>query len=91
MYWPAGVTLLQNAFMLALWVSLPLLGGIAVAGLAGSFLQSSVGLSDQAGLIALKLLVAGIVFVFFSAWMFSMTANYWGTLWLSAAALVGVR
>lgn len=91
MYWPAGVALLQNAFMLALWVSLPLLGAIAVAGLAGSVVQSNFGLSDHAGLIALKLLAGGIAFVLFSAWMLSMTANYWGTLWLSAAAIAGAR
>jgi len=88
MYWAAGVTLLQNALMLAVWLSLPLLAGIAVASVAGGLAQSYLGLSDSASLLAPRLIAAALVVACFGTWMLSLTCSYWGNLWLSAAQLV---
>ncbi len=91
MYWAAGTAALQGALLTAAWLLLPLLAAITAAGLAGSYLQSLFGLSDQGSLLAPKLLAAGLVLALFSAWMLSLTCGYWGSLWLAAAALVQAR
>lgn len=91
MYWATGTALLEQAWLMALWLSVPLLGAIGLAGLLGGYLQGLLGLSDQGGLIAPKLAAAGIIMALFGAWMLSLTCGYWGHLWLAAAALVHAR
>lgn len=91
MYWATGVGLLQNALMLAVWLSLPLLSAIVIAGLVGAWAQGLFGLNDPAGLLAPKLVAAGAILVLFGAWMLSLTCSYWGPLWAGAASLVNAR
>lgn len=88
MYWPDGVTLLQNALTMTLWLSLPLLAAIAAAGLVGSYVQSSFGLTDQGALVGARLLAAIIVFAIFGAWMVALMGGYWGALWIAAARFI---
>ncbi|MHB8995937.1 MAG: flagellar biosynthetic protein FliQ [Armatimonadota bacterium] len=87
MYWPAGVQLAQQALLMAFWLSLPLLASISAAGLAGGLLQGTLGHSDPATLVAVKLLAGGIALIFFGAWMVSFTAEYWTGMWLAAVEL----
>jgi len=91
MYWATGTTLLGNALLMALWLSLPLLAGISLAGLLGGYLQGLFGLSDPGSLLAPKLVAAGIVLALFSTWMLSLTCGYWGSLWVAAGAWVHAR
>jgi flagellar biosynthesis protein FliQ len=65
-----------------------LLVAISVAGWLASYLQGLFGLSDQGGLLAPKLLAAGLVLALFSAWMLSLACSFWGSLWVTAAGLV---
>lgn len=81
MYWPVGVSLTQGALLMAFWLSLPLLGAIAVAGLAGGLLQGTLGHNDPATLVAAKLLAAALALLFFGAWMVSFMGAYWSSLW----------
>jgi flagellar biosynthesis protein FliQ len=87
MYWPAGVQLVQQALLMAFWLSLPLLASISAAGLAGGLLQGTFGHNDPAALVAVKLLAGGIALLFFGAWMVSFTAEYWTGMWLAAVEL----
>lgn len=87
MYWPAGVNLIQTALLMAFWLSLPVLGAICAAGVAGGIAQGSLGHSDPATLVAAKLLGAGLALVFFGTWMLSFGAGYWTQLWLNMARL----
>ncbi len=91
MYWAAGTALLQNALLMAMWLSLPLLAAIVAAGLLGAYLQHLLGLSDQSSLLAPKLLAAAVALALFGAWMLSLSCGYWGSLWLAAASLVHAR
>lgn len=88
MYWPAGLHLVEQALLMAFWLSLPLLAAISAAGLAGGLLQGTLGHSDPATLVAAKLLAGGIALAFFGAWMVSFTADYWAGLWLASVQLV---
>lgn len=88
MYWPAGVTLLQNALLMAFWLALPLLACISAAGMVGGIVQGSLGHSDPATLVAAKLLAGGAALVFFGAWMLMFMAGYWSSLWPGVTQLV---
>ena len=88
MYWPAGLQLIQQALLMAFWLSLPLLAAISAAGLAGGLLQGTLGHSDPATLVAAKLLAGGLALLFFGAWMISFTADYWTGMWQAAVQLV---
>ena len=69
---------------MAFWLSLPLLASISAAGLAGGLLQGTLGHSDPAALVAIKLLAGAIALLFFGAWMLSFTAGYWAATWQTA-------
>lgn len=88
MYWAQGVSLVQNALLMAFWLSLPLVAAVSAAGLAVGVLQGSLGHSDSALLTAAKLLAGGLALLFFGAWMLSFTAAYWTGLWSAAVTLV---
>jgi flagellar biosynthesis protein FliQ len=88
MHWATGVALLQQALMLAVWLSLPLLAAVVAAGLAGGAAQGALGSPDPAALVAPKLIAAAVILALFGAWMLSLACGYWGGLWVQAGRFV---
>jgi len=91
MYWPAGVTLLQNAGLLALWILLPMLIAIAASGAVGAYVQNYLGWTDPGVLVAPKIIAAGLTLVILGTWMLALLVNYWGSLWLATSTFLQAR
>lgn len=91
MYWPAGVMLLQNAILLALWILLPLLIALAVSGAAGAYAQSYLGWTDPGALLAPKIIAAGFTLAILGTWMLGLLVNYWGSLWLATSTFLPAK
>lgn len=88
MYWPAGLGLIQNALLTALWLALPLLVAIVGGSLAAGVIAGAAGSGDGATLTAPRLLAGALALLFFGAWMLTAAAAYWLALWIGLPDLV---
>ncbi|GEM_PF-5934247 len=80
--------LAQRALVLALYVSLPLLGAIVAAGIAISAVQAALKQSDATVAVAPRILAAGGALLIFGGWMMAILGGFCRELWAHLPEIV---
>lgn len=80
--------LAQRGLMIALYVSLPVLGAVLATGLLVSTMQAATRQTDPTVSTVPRLLAAGGALLIFGGWMVAVMQVFWMELWLHLPEMV---